>query len=78
VLSSAESPAKVTVKWEPPFNSKSPDEFKKKQRNKEVDLTTTFFPGSYGGFDVILSPAKPEEIKTIYVALLFNQLSLSR
>jgi len=70
--------AKVTVKWGAPFNSKSPDEFKKKQRSKEVDLTTTFFPGSYGGFDVILSPAKPEEIKTLYVALSFNQLSLSR
>lgn len=70
--------AKVTVKWGPPYDSNKPNEYERNQKKKDLDLTTTFLPGSYGGFDVVLSPAKPEEIKTIYVTINFNQLALRR
>ena len=59
--------AKVTVKWGTPSQNPYIDQLQN-QKKKELDLTTTFLPGSYGGFDVILSPAKPEEIKRIYVS----------
>lgn len=81
--------AKVTVKWglEPnpymiaenlvegydPLNI-----VKKKQKSKEFDISNIFRPGSYCGFDVILSPAKPEEVKAIYVKLSFSRISLHR
>lgn len=45
-------------------------------KNKEVSVTNSFLPGRYTNLDVVLTPAKPEDVKTFSVALEFDQMAL--
>jgi hypothetical protein len=47
-------------------------------RTSDFNVTTKFTPGMYSGFDIFLSPAKPEEVKTLIISLEFNNVELRR
>lgn len=48
----------------------------KGQYKKEVSVTNSFLPGRYTTVEIVITPAKPEDIKEFTVALEFNQLAL--
>lgn len=45
-------------------------------KTKEVSVTNSFLPGRYTSFEVVLTPAKPQEIKQFTLTLEFNQIAL--
>ena len=69
--------AKVTVTWALPLERDISDWIKSK-KTKVFDLTTTFLPGKYATVELALTPAKPEEIKKVFVGLEFSRLSLTQ
>jgi hypothetical protein len=56
--------AKISLKWG------------KGQHKKEVSVTNDFPPGRYTTVEVVMTPAKPEDIKEFTVGLEFNQMAL--
>lgn len=71
--------AKLNVNWGPPLdekNSKNLEEWNKNQRLKVIDLTTNFPSGAFTDVEIVLTPAKAEDIKTFTVGIELNQLSL--
>lgn len=71
--------AKLNVSWGPPLddkNSKNIEEWSKNQRQKEIDLTKGFPSGAFTDVEIVLTPAKAEDIKTFSVGIELNQLSL--
>jgi hypothetical protein len=46
--------------------------------SKTIEVSNIFLPGRYSNVEVILTPAKPEDIKTITVYLQFNGMALAR
>jgi len=78
ITSASFSGAEITATW----GAMNPverflDEHKKEQK-KTFNLTTIFPPGQYSDIEIVLTPAKPEEIKKIKVSLLFNSISLRK
>jgi hypothetical protein len=45
-------------------------------KSKEISVNSKLFPGRYTNLDVVLTPAKPEEIKIISVTINLNTMSL--
>lgn len=68
--------AKITVAWGPPFDEKSPDDYFKNQKKKEFSVTNQFSSGAFTDVEVALTPAKPEDVKTLLVGMLVDQLTL--
>lgn len=68
--------AKLTVTWGPPYDEKSPGEFFKNQKKKEFSLTNQFVSGAFTDVEVALTPAKPEDVKSLSVGIQLDQLSL--
>ena len=69
--------AKLKLGWGPPFEAgKDFEAWSKSQRSKEVGLTTKLMSGSFTDVDVVLTPAKPEDIKSFTVGFELNQLEL--
>lgn len=69
--------AKADVKWGPAFEKGLKfDEWSAAQREKTINLSETFLPGSYTDVEVVLLPARPEDVRTIKVRLSFNTVSL--
>lgn len=71
------SGATLTLEWGPPYDdSKDFSKWLTERKKKVVPVTDTFRPGAYTTIEIVISPAKPEEVKEILVGLEFNQLSL--
>lgn len=68
--------AKLTVTWGPPYDVKNPSEYFKNQKKKEFSLTNQFVSGAFTDVEVALTPAKPEDVKTLSVGIQLDQLSL--
>lgn len=69
--------AKLNVGWGPPFDEKKDIlEWSKNQRKKEIDLTTRFLSGAFTDVEIVMTPAKAEDIKSITVGIELNRLSL--
>lgn len=66
------------VKWGLPWDSpnKKPKEIWASRKSKKFSFTHTFSPGAYTAIDVALTPARPEEVKTLNVAPLWNRISM--
>jgi len=47
-------------------------------KTKDMSVTNSFPPGRYTNVEVVLTPAKPEDIKTFSVTFDFDQLALYR
>jgi Carbohydrate esterase, sialic acid-specific acetylesterase len=58
--------AKIGLLWGKDYNN-----------SKDMSVTNSFLPGMYTTVEVILTPAKPEDIKTFAVTLEFDQLALA-
>lgn len=48
----------------------------KNRKKKEVSVTNQFPSGAFTDLEVVLTPAKPEEIKTLWVGIQLDQLAL--
>lgn len=68
--------ATLKLEWGPPYNSMRASERRKNMKKKDVNIPNRLTSGSFTEVDVILTPAKPEEIKTFTVGLELNQLGL--
>lgn len=66
------------VKWGLPWNSpnKKLNEIWASRKSKKFSFVQTFVPGSYTAIEVALTPAKPEEVKTLNVVPVWNRISL--
>jgi len=58
--------AKIGLHWGKDYNN-----------SKDMSVTNSFLPGRYTTVEVILTPAKPEDIKTFSVTLEFVQVALA-
>lgn len=71
------SGADIVAKWGREYkNGDDFDEWEKAQKEKKITTPVTFFPGSYASVNLILTPAKSDEIKTIKIGIQFDRLSL--
>lgn len=68
--------AKLNVAWGPPLTEKNAEEWSMNQKRKKIDLTTRFLSGAFTDVEIVLTPAKAEEIKSITIGIELNQLSL--
>ena len=68
--------AKLSVTWGPPYDENKPGEYIKNQKKKEFSLTNQFVSGAFTDVEVVLTPAKPEDVKSILVGIQLDQLSL--
>jgi hypothetical protein len=68
--------ARITVTWGPPFDKKNPSESFRKQQKKEFSVTNRLSSGAWTDLEVVLTPAKPEDVKTLSVGIKLNQLAL--
>lgn len=57
--------AKISLLWGTEYN-----------HNKEMSVTNSFFPGRFTTVEIVMTPAKPEDIKTFSVILDFDQMAL--
>ncbi len=57
--------AKISLLWGKDYNS-----------SKNMSVTSSFLPGRYTTVELVMTPAKPEDMKTFSVALDFNQMAL--
>lgn len=46
--------------------------------SRRITVTDQFLPGTYTEVEAVLTPAKPEDIRQIWVDVSFDQISLSR
>lgn len=58
--------AKIKLTWGKNFDN-----------TKDISITTSFPPGRYTTIEVVMTPAKPEDIKEFMVTLDFNQIALT-
>lgn len=69
--------AKITVDWGLPlFDENGPTGNTERHKKKEFTVLNQFSPGSFTNTEVILTPAKPEEVKKLSVGIDLNQLSM--
>ena len=68
--------AKLNLGWGPPYEGQKYDEWEKAQKKRQVSVTNRFASGSFTDIEVILTPAKPEEVKSISVGFELDQLQL--
>jgi hypothetical protein len=68
--------AKLRLTWGPPFDEKAPQNFLESRKHRDIDLTANLNPGSYRIAEVIATPAKPEEIRSIGVGIELKTISL--
>jgi hypothetical protein len=68
--------AKISVSWGPPFDEKNPSEFLKNQKKKDFSLTNQFVSGAFTDVDIALTPAKPQDVKSFWVGIQLDQLSM--
>ncbi|MDB5985612.1 MAG: hypothetical protein JWR16_665 [Nevskia sp.] len=68
--------AKITASWGIPFDGKNVDAYLKSQKNKEFSVTNSFPSGAFSDVEVILTPAMPEEVKSLSVGLQLDQLAM--
>jgi hypothetical protein len=54
------------------------DEWQKTLKQKSLSFTTELPPGSWTKVEMILTPAKPEEVAYIRISMITNQVSLRR
>ena len=70
------SGAKLNLGWGPPIEGMEHDAWKSAQKQREVSVTNQFRSGSFTDLEVILTPAKPEEVRSFTVGLELNRLEL--
>ena len=68
--------AKLKLGWGPPYDPKKPEDWEKSQKKREISITSKLASGSFTEVEVILTPAKPEEIKSFTVGFELDQLEL--
>ncbi|MFL6262548.1 MAG: hypothetical protein ACJ76Y_22855 [Thermoanaerobaculia bacterium] len=68
--------AKLKLGWGPPYDPKNPEEWEKSRKKREISLTNKLPSGSFTDVEIILTPAKPEEIKSFTVGFELDQLEL--
>lgn len=68
------------INWGIPWNTKGKNfaEISASQHNKKFSIPRDFPPGAYTAVDFALTPAKPEEVKSISVGITWNTISLRR
>ena len=68
------------INWGIPWNTKGKDfaEISASQHNKKFSVPKDFPPGAYTAVDLALTPAKPEEVKSLSVGITWNTISLRR
>lgn len=68
------------ISWGLPWNTKGKtfDEIKASRRSKDFSIVKDFPPGAYTAVEVALTPARPEEVKDIFVEITWNRISLRR
>jgi len=57
--------AKISLRWGKLLNN-----------SKDISVTNKFLPGRYTTIEVVMTPAKPEDIKMFSVTLNFNEIAL--
>lgn len=57
--------AKISLQWGEDFS-----------KSKETSVTNNFLPGTYTNLEVVMTPAKPEDVKNFLITLEFNQIGL--
>ncbi|MEI7464286.1 MAG: hypothetical protein WCJ87_02995 [Burkholderiales bacterium] len=67
---------KLKLSWGPAFDAEKPDDWEKNQKKREVSLTESLLSGSFTDVEVILTPSKPEDIKSISVGFELDKLKL--
>jgi hypothetical protein len=70
------SDAKLKLSWGPPFDQNRLDEWEKNQKKREVKLNENLVSGSFTDVEVILTPSKPEDIKSFSVGFELDKLQL--
>jgi hypothetical protein len=68
--------AKINVSWGPPYDEKNAETYVSSQKNKEFSVTTRFPSGAFSDVEVVLTPAKPEEVKSLSVGIQLDQLAM--
>lgn len=68
--------AEVSVVWGLPLDLNNFQAYQKSRKSKKFKVTNDFPSGAYTDVEVALTPAKPEEIKTISVGVAFDTISL--
>jgi len=68
--------AKLKLGWGPPYDPKKHEEWEKAQKKREISITNKLASGSFTDVEVILTPAKPDEIKSFTVGFELDQLEL--
>ena len=68
--------AKLKLGWGPQYDSQKPEEWEKSQKKREISITNMLASGSFTDVEVVLTPAKPEEIKSFTVGFELDQLQL--
>ncbi|MBS0524350.1 MAG: hypothetical protein JSS04_12035 [Proteobacteria bacterium] len=68
---------KLNLAWGPPGDANTDFvQWSKAQKTKQLDLTTKLAAGAFTDVEVVLTPAKPDEIKSFTVGFELNQLEL--
>ena len=68
--------AEVKVSWATQYDEKNPNK-EIKYGEKTFKITNTFPPGVYSNFDVALNPAEADQVRTISVGFVFDQVSIA-
>lgn len=70
--------AEFEVKWGLPWDTKTATykQISESQKAKKFSVTTTFPVGAYTAVDATLTPAKPEEVRTISILPILNQIAM--
>jgi hypothetical protein len=68
------------VDWGIPWGTKgkSPAEISASRRSKTFSVTKDFYPGANTIVDFALTPAKPEDVKSLIIGIEWNLLSMQR
>lgn len=70
---------KIKVRWGRPWDFKSPyAEWEKTLKTKEVSFTEDLKPGEWNKVELVLSPAKSDEINFIELSMETDRISLLR
>lgn len=67
--------AKLRVTWGPPFDERNPE---RTLKHRDINVTNTFSPGSVSITEIIVTPAKPDEIKSIGVGIELRTIAFDR
>jgi len=75
----------ITLKWGMSFNrfseSKSPTQYSKWQRSlrsKQVTLTQDLEPATWNNVNIVVSPAKPDQLSYIEISMVTKSVSLNK